>query len=244
VTLAVQPRYEVRQDVYVDVPWSELLADPAGVFGAGYSVSVFALWGTEVVQAWVKTRLPASDVPDTRWGGTRALTQVPIVGDDTSNVTVQGEPGPWHARLPHFRFDQQPSAQGEEIQTEYFVDFADAAAALGAVRALADRIDPLLLITELRTVAADDLWLSTAYERTSLAIHFTFRRSPAEVTALLPDLEAALAPFAPRPHWGKWFAMTDIGRSYPRFADAAALVRELDPAGRFRNEYTRRVLGL
>jgi xylitol oxidase len=202
------------------------------------------MWGADVVQAWVKTRLPGGDVPDTRWGGVRATTQVPIVGDDTDNVTVQGEPGPWHARLPHFRFDRQPSAQGEEIQTEYFVDFADATAALAAVRELADRIDPLLLITELRTVASDDLWLSTAYGRTSLGIHFTFRRSPAEVSALLPELEAALAPFAPRPHWGKWFAMTDLGHLYPRFPDAADLVRELDPAGTFRNDYTRRVLGL
>ncbi|KHK99902.1 hypothetical protein LK09_00785 [Microbacterium mangrovi] len=244
VTLAVQPGYEVRQDVYLDVPWQAVLDDPAAVFGAGYSVSVFGHWGTDAVQVWVKTRLPGDEVPDTRWGGDRARVQMPIVGDDTDNVTVQGEPGPWHARLPHFRFDRQPSAQGEEIQSEYFVDFADATAALSAVRALSDRIDPLLLITELRTVAADDLWLSTAAGRTSLGIHFTFRREAPEVKALLPEIEAALAPFAPRPHWGKWFAMSELGGLYPRFEDAAALVRELDPDGTFRNDYTRRVLGL
>ncbi|HKT57201.1 MAG TPA: D-arabinono-1,4-lactone oxidase [Microbacterium sp.] len=247
VTLAVQPRYRVRQDVYLDVPWSEVLADPIGVFGAGYSVSVFGLWGADTVQVWRKTRLADGehgDLPATWRGGTRASGQRAIVGEDTDNVTVQGEPGAWHARLPHFRFDRQPSAQGEEIQTEYFVDIEDASAALAAVRALADRIDPLLLITELRTVAADELWLSTAYRRTSLAIHFTWRRQPTEVAALLPEIEAALAPFAPRPHWGKWFAMTEIGGLYPQFAEAAALVRELDPAGRFRNDYTRRVLGL
>jgi len=247
VTLAVQPRYRVRQDVYLGVPWSAVLEDPVGVFGAGYSVSVFGLWGADTVQVWRKTRLvdgETGQLPATWRGGTRATGQVAIVGEDTDNVTVQGEAGAWHARLPHFRFDRQPSAQGEEIQTEYFVDIADAAAALAAVRGLADRIDPLLLITELRTVAADELWLSTAFRRPSLAVHFTWRRHPAEVAALLPAIEEALAPFAPRPHWGKWFAMTEVGGLYPRFADAAALVHELDPAGRFRNDYTRRVLGL
>ena len=247
VTLAVQPRYRVRQDVYLGVPWSEVLSDPVGVFGAGYSVSVFGHWGTDAVQVWRKTRLVDDEtghLPATWRGGTRATGQVAIVGEDTDNVTVQGEAGAWHARLPHFRFDRQPSAQGEEIQTEYFVDIEDAAAALAVLCGLADRIDPVLLITELRTVAADELWLSTAFRRTSLAIHFTWRRRPTEVIALLPEIEAALAPFAPRPHWGKWFAMTDVGGLYPRFADAAALVRELDPAGRFRNDYTRRVLGL
>lgn len=247
LALAVQPRYAVRQDVYLGVPWSEVLADPTGIFAGAYSVSVFGHWGADVVQVWLKTRLggdAGSDAPASWRGGTRAAGQVAPVGDDSDNTTVQGVAGPWHARLPHFRFDRQPSAQGDEIQTEYFVDLRDAEPALAALRRLADRIDPVLLVTELRAIAADDLWLSTAFGRTSLGIHFTWQRRPAEVAALLPEIEAALAPFAARPHWGKWFAATDLGDRYPRFADAVALMRELDPAGTFRNAYTARVLGL
>lgn len=244
VTLALQPRYALRQDVYLGVPWDEVLADPAGVFGAAYSVSVFTHWsGDRTEQVWLKSRDLAQ--PGDAWrGGARATVQVAPVEDGGDNTTLQGEAGSWHARLPHFRFDTQPSAQGDEIQSEYFVALEDAAPALSAVRALAGRIDPLLLVTELRVVAADDLWLSTAYGRDSLAIHFTWRAMPAEVTAVLPVIEAALAPFAPRAHWGKWFADAHAAERYPRFGDAVGLMRELDPAGTFRNAYTERVLGL
>jgi xylitol oxidase len=248
VALALEPRYDVRQDVYVGVPWDEVLGDPVGIFGAAYSVSVFGHWGVpRTEQVWLKSRLDDDgdlEPADTWHEGTRATGQMSPVADDSDNTTVQGERGSWHARLPHFRFDRQPSAQGDEIQTEYFVALEDAASALSAVREIADRIDPLLIVTELRTVAADDLWLSTAYGRNSLGIHFTWRNLPAEVTALLPVVEAALAPFAPRTHWGKWFADAAASDRYPRFEDAIGLMRELDPEGTFRNAYTERVLGL
>lgn len=249
LTLGLEPRYDVRQDVYLGVPWEEVLGDPVGVFGAAYSVSVFTHWaGDRTDQVWLKARLDDGDLPvaDVWRGGTRSVGPIGPVGpvDEDDNTTVQGVRGSWHARLPHFRFDTQPSAQGDEIQTEYFVGLEDAASALSALRELADRIDPLLIITELRTVAADDLWLSTAYERNSLAIHFTWHSRPAEVTAILPEIEAALAPFAPRPHWGKWFAEAHANARYPRFDDAVELMTELDPTGVFRNPYTERVLGL
>jgi len=247
LTLALRPRYDIRQDVYLEVPWDEVLGDPVGLFGSAYSVSVFTRWGGQrTEQTWLKARLDDGDItpPDSWRGGTRRSAPIAIVGDDTDNTTVQGEPGPWFARLPHFRFDAEPSAGGEEIQSEYFVALEDAASALSALRGLADRIDPLLLITELRTVAADDLWLSTAHSRTSLAIHFTWRHRPDEVRALLPAIEAALEPFSPRAHWGKWFADARAAERYPRFGDAVGLFEEIDPDGKFRNAYTQRVLGL
>ncbi|MDL9979286.1 FAD-binding protein [Microbacterium sp. ASV49] len=244
LTLALEPRFDMRQDVYLGVPWDEVLGDPVGVFGAADSVSVFGHWsGERAEQVWLKSRELAPP-PDAWRGGVRAMRQVAPVDDGGDNTTRQGEAGPWHARLPHFRFDRQPSAQGDEIQSEYFVALEDAASALSAVRGLRDRIDPLLLVTELRTVAADDLWLSTAHGRNSLAIHFTWRSRPAEVAALLPEIEAALEPFAPRPHWGKWFASAHASERYELLEDAVALMRELDPSGVFRNAYTRRVLGL
>ncbi|MDO9398183.1 MAG: FAD-binding protein [Herbiconiux sp.] len=258
VTLDVQPSYRMRQDLFVDLPWEAVLADVAGILSSAYSVSLFTDWtGETLKQAWVKSRLdgvgssPALDGLGTpghsffgaRPAGAKALSPA---GDVIDNTTVQGGvPGPWNERLPHFRADVTPSA-GDEIQTEYFVALADAPAALAAVRALAPQIAPHLLVTELRAVAADGLWLSTAYRRESLAIHFTWMLRPDEVRAVLPLIEEALAPFAARPHWGKWFAAQapSIVPLYERAADFAALAERFDPDHRFRNAYLTRALAL
>lgn len=255
VTLDIQPTYQVRQDVYVDLPWDAVLGSFDEIVSAAYSVSLFSDWsGDTLKQVWLKSRLPdpASGaaplvLPDDFFGAQPAGDKVlSPAGDDIDNTTVQGGvPGPWSERLPHFRPDATPS-NGDEIQTEYFIDRADAVAALTAVRALSERITPHLLVTELRTVAADSLWLSPAYGRDTLGIHFTWLNQPEEVRALLPLVEEALAPFDPRPHWGKWFAMgaSDVAPKYERFGEFRALAEEFDPQGRFRNAYLERVLGL
>ncbi|NYE19088.1 xylitol oxidase [Microbacterium immunditiarum] len=176
VTLAVEPAYRVRQDVYPGPTWEMALEHLPSITGAGYSVSIFTTWtGTDVGAVWVKTRLTDDDepVPDRLLGAPRAVGPA----DPSSNLTVQGGiPGPWHERLPHFRLDATPS-HGDELQSEYFVDQADAPAALRAIRHLSDRIAPVLLVSELRTVAPDRLWLSGAYERSALSIHFTWQHS-------------------------------------------------------------------
>ena len=247
VGLATEPSYRVRQDVYLDLAWDDLLADPLGVLGAGYSVSVFTDWVRDTVQqVWVKTRVDtdADDAGIERFGLRPATRQVSIIETAGDNTTLQGSAGPWAWRLPHFRLDATPS-DGEEIQTEFFVPVEAASDALRAVRALGPRIAPELLVTELRTIAADDLWLSPAYRRDSLAIHFTWTDHVAAVDALVPLVRDALAPFAARPHWGKVHAMTadTIAPLYPRFADALALFHRVDPEGKFRNAHTDRVLG-
>ncbi|MCS5713835.1 FAD-binding protein [Herbiconiux sp. CPCC 205716] len=252
VTLDIQPSYQVRQDIFVDLSWEAALEEFDAVMGAAYSVSLFGDWGDAgFKQAWVKTRVEGSAAPfpysDSFFGARPAGSKVMSpAGDDLDNTTVQGGvPGPWSERLPHFRADVTPSA-GDEIQTEYFVSRADARAALLAVRALGDRLRPHLLVTELRTVAADGLWLSPAFGRDSLAIHFTWQPHPAEVRSLLPALEAALAPFDVRPHWGKWFSLgaAELKPKYEHAADFAALAESRDPAHRFRNPYLTRTLGL
>lgn len=238
VTLAVQPTYLVRQDVTPGLTWDELLADPEAVTGSAYSVSVFTTWVGDVVgDVWRKALIAAGEYPDTPAVETR-----PLVGS-TDNLTTQGGiPGPWLERLPHFRLDATPS-NGDEIQSEYFVARADAAAALRAVRELGADIAPHLLVSELRTFAADDLWLSGAYGRDTLAIHFTWRNEPDPVHALLPRIEAALAPFDPRPHWGKVHTLDAdaIRRTVPRLADARAVYERLDPERRFANAHLRRL---
>ena len=245
VTLDIQPTFRVRQDIYTGITWDAALAGYDELTSAGYSVSVFSRWEDDTLgSVWVKTRLDADDDPvgDTLLDGERELTGASPLDGMTNVTELAGVPGPWLLRLPHFRLDMQPSF-GDEIQTEYFVDRADAPAALSAVKALGDGIRPHLIVTELRTAASDDLWLSPAYQRDVVIIHFTWYNHPDEVGALLPDIEQALAPFRARPHWGKAhrFDRAAMERVHPRLADARAVFERLDPDGRFVNDHLVRV---
>lgn len=246
ITLAIEPAYRMRQDVYSGLTWETLLADPDAVTGSAYSVSVFTTWiGEEVGDVWRKSRLDDAREPEEEWLGARRRHETATLVGSTENLTEQlGSPGAWCDRLPHFRLDSTPS-NGDEIQTEYFVDRADAAEALEAVRRLGADIHPHLLVSELRTVRADDLWLSGAAGRDTFAIHFTWANHPEPVRALLPRLEEALLPFGARPHWGKWHTMsaTDVGAVFPRLGDARDTFARLDPDRRFANAHVRR-LGL
>ncbi|MGY1603582.1 D-arabinono-1,4-lactone oxidase [Geodermatophilus sp. SYSU D00815] len=238
ITLDVEPAYEVSQRVFEGLPWDALAAHFGDVMARGYSVSVFTRWGEDVDQVWVKDR---GDQPDGGLFGAVPATvdRHPILGQDATFCTPQlGRPGLWSDRLPHFRMGFTPSA-GDEVQSEYLLPRADAVAAIAAVRKLADRVRPLLQVCEIRTVAADPLWMSTAFDRDSVAIHFTWQPRQAEVEALLPDLERALAPFGARPHWGKLFAAgaAQVAPLYERHADFVSLVERLDPRGAFRNDW-------
>jgi xylitol oxidase len=244
VTLDVEPTYQVHQRVYRGVPWSSLLEDPDSLLTAAYSVSVFTRWGEPTLeQVWVKSHVPRDAAPGENWlGGSLLEGPTTLVDGDPADLTEQGSAGPWLHRLTHFRLDGTPS-NGDEIQTEYFVARSDATAALAAVRELAASIDPLLMITELRTVAADELWLSGAYARDTLAIHFTWRNLPGPVAAVLPAIEEALAAFDPRPHWGKWHAFDahHIAAAFPRLAEARAAFEARDPSGMFVNNHLSRL---
>ena len=158
------------------------------------------------------------------------------------NLTVLGVAGPWSQRLPHFRLDSTPS-NGDEIQSEYFVDRRHGAAALEALRRRSKSITPLLMISEIRATARDRLWLSGSYGRETMALHFTWRNRPDQVDAVLKDVEAALEPFAARPHWGKVSHVTpaQVAELYPRLGDARDLFERLDPDGRFSNHRLERL---
>ncbi|MCL3861319.1 FAD-binding protein [Actinotalea sp. K2] len=249
VTLAVEPTYDMVQEVHTDLPWSVALEHLDQITASADSVSLFTDWqGPSIGQVWRKSRL---DPGGTGWRATDELHGArpataqchPVAGVDPRSTTAQqGVAGPWHDRLPHFRMDFTPS-HGVELQTEYLVPRDRAAEAIEAVRELGPRIAPLLLVSEIRTVASDDLWLSTAYRQDSVGLHFTWQQRRAEVEALLPSIEQALAPVGPRPHWGKLFTATGagspeaIGARYPRLDDFRRLARELDPEGVFGNDY-------
>jgi xylitol oxidase len=244
ITLAVEPAYELRQDVYEGLPLATVLDRLAEITESGYSVSLFTRWqGAQVDQLWLKRRVTAADdapAPRELFGATlAAVPRHPIMSMPAEHCTQQlGVRGPWHERLPHFRMEFTPSA-GDELQTDYLVPRAHAAAALMAVDGLRDRVAPLLQVSEIRTVAADDLWMSPCRGRACVSIHFTWKPEGEAVAALLPTLDAALAPMEARPHWGKLFDTPParLRALYARLPDFRRLTAELDPGGKFRNAF-------
>ena len=249
VTLDVEPAYAVSQVVYEGLPWQAIDEHFGELTAAGDSVSVFTRWGERAGQLWVKRREGGDAQPalPERFGARTAPAQLhPIEGADPRACTPQlGMAGPWYERLPHFRLDFTPSA-GEELQSEYLLDRADGPAAIERLRGLAESIRPLLHISEIRSVAADELWLSPQYHRDSVAIHFTWKRDQEAVEALLPRIEAVLEPYAARPHWGKLFAAgpAELAARYERMRDFAGLIERFDPRRAFSNAWLeQRVLG-
>jgi xylitol oxidase len=247
VTLRVVPAFDVRQWVYEDMPIAEYLAHFDEVVGSGYSVSAFTTWREgKVSEMWVKRRADAGEFrPGARWFGAvpAPRDRHPIVAMDPRACTAQrGVPGPAWERLPHFRPDFPPSSRGRERHSEYFVARPDAVAAIRALYAVGDRIAHALQISEIRTVSQDALWMSTAYGRDSVALHFTWTDDDAAVAAAMPVVESALAGFSPRAHWGKMHTLdpSQVAARYPRLGDFRELVRRHDPDGRFANDYLRR----
>jgi alditol oxidase len=244
VTLDVVPTFEVRQRVYTGLPWDRYLDDLDAIMGSAYSVSAFVDWvSPDIKQLWVKS-LPEEPEPGID-AVPAADTMHMIPGANVEAITHQlGLVGPWHERLPHFRAAFTPSA-GEELQTEYFVPRRWAREALEAVRRVGPEVAPLLQVAELRTIAADDLWLSGSYEEDVLGLHFTWVLDWDGVHAVLPLLEEALAPYAARPHWGKCFTTdpSTLDALFPRLGDFRRLRDEVDPEDTCGNRFLDRVLG-
>jgi xylitol oxidase len=244
--LSVRPSFQMRQRVLENLPWDRALADFPALVSSAYSVSLFTDYaGDTIDQMWLKA-LDSEPALTELFGATPAAeARHPLPGMSGENCTAQlDEPGPWLDRLPHFRHEFTPS-NGEELQSEYILPLEHAAAAIQAVRTLAERLAPLLFVSEIRTGAADEFWLSPFYRQQSVALHFTWKPLQAEVEAVLPELEELLRPFGSRPHWGKLFTPSghDWEALYPRFADFRSLASAHDPGGKFRNSLLDSILG-
>lgn len=243
VVLDVQPAFEVRQDVFLELPLAALEKNFDEIMSSGYSVSLFTNWmDQKVSEVWIKRRmdlLPA-DLGDDFYGARPATKNIhPIIELSAESCSEQmGIPGPWYERLPHFKMDFTPSA-GEELQSEYFVPRENAIDAILAIEKMKDQIFPQLMITEIRTIAADSFWMSPCYQQDSVSIHFTWKPKTKEVLNVLPEIEATLAPYGVRPHWGKLFSLAPetLHDRYKKFADFKALAHAYDPEGKFRNNY-------
>ncbi len=244
LTLDVQPTFEMRQDLYEALPLTRVLDHFDEITALADSVSLFTTWqGPTFEQVWLKRRAVAAETVaphDTMFDASLARVPLhPISGASTDACTEQlGVPGPWHERMPHFRIEHTPSS-GDELQTEYLIPREHAAAMLSALSEVRDQFRQLVQISEVRTVAADRLWLSTAYDRDSVAIHFTWLPDWDRVRKVLPVIENALAPFDPRPHWGKLFTMPpeSVRSSYAQLQPFVELLERRDPNRTFRNAF-------
>jgi alditol oxidase len=244
LTLDLVPAFALQQEVYDDLPLAELADHFDDIMSSAYSVSLFTDWrGDTINQIWLKRLVADGDtypVAPAFFRATAApVPRHPIGALSAENCTEQmGIPGPWHERLPHFRMNFTPSS-GAELQSEYFVPRRHAVAALRAIAGLRAVIAPQLQIAEVRTIAADALWMSPCYQQECVAFHFTWAPNWPAVSQILPLIEERLAPFAARPHWGKLFTLDParLRSLYPRLADFQDLLRAHDPRGKFRNAF-------
>lgn len=241
LTLAVEPAFDVVQEVFENLPWHVAIDATDAVFSSGYSVSLFTSYGPMVEQVWVKQRADAARRFDRGFlGATPAATQRHMVpGESSVNCTPQqGERSLWSDGLPHFRADFTPSV-GDEVQSEWFVTREHAGAAMQALRSCEAELALAMMVSEIRTVGADELWMSPHVERDSVAFHFTWFSDAAAIERVVRVVEQALAPFDPRPHWGKVFgsASQRVGDRYPRRDDFIALAERMDPEHKFRNDW-------
>jgi xylitol oxidase len=244
LTLAVEPTYTMRQQVFVKLPFSQLKDHFTEIVSAGYSVSLFTDWQSESInEVWIKSKVD----PEIKYRGIKefygakaAIKDLhPIIELSAENCTPQmGRPGPWYDRLPHFKMGFTPSS-GKELQSEYFIPRKHAVEAILAIQKMGKQIGPHLFITEIRTIAADQLWLSPCRNQDSLSIHFTWKQEWEEVKKLLPQIEKELAPFNPRPHWGKLFTMpaAELESRYEKLDEFKKLAAYYDPRGKFRNDF-------
>jgi xylitol oxidase len=243
VTLDIEKTFDVRQDVFQNLTLESLKTNFDAILSGGYSVSLFTDWQNELVsQVWVKRKVgdQTQDLGSDYYGAKAADRNLhPITELSAENCTEQmGVPGPWYDRLPHFKMGFTPSS-GKELQSEFFVPRERALDAILALEKKKAQIHPQLMITEIRTIAADKLWMSPCYLQDCVAIHFTWKQNPEEVAELISMIETELEPFLYRPHWGKLFS-TDpslLTSRYDKFHEFVALAEELDPMGKFKNDY-------
>jgi alditol oxidase len=244
VTLRIEPTYQMDQYVFEHLPLAQLKENFDKIMSAGYSVSLFTDWTQESInEVWIKSRVTEGEKSKeiNEFFGAKAATKNmhPIAEISAENCTEQmGIPGPWYERLPHFKMGFTPSS-GKELQAEYFVPRTQAVEAMMAVQRMGRQISPHLFISEIRTIDADNLWMSPCYKQPSVAIHFTWKQDWPAVSKLLPVIERELAPFGVRPHWGKLFTIPSkvLASRYEKFTDFKQLIAQYDPKGKFRNQF-------
>ncbi len=246
LTLQIEPTFNAHQSIYENLSFEEFTQSYKHIFATGYSVSLFTNWiDNKFGQVWVKSRADENpESVDHLFGATKATKKLhPLPELSPVNCTEQlGSIHPWHEILPHFRMEFTPSA-GEELQSEFFINVNDAPQALEAIASFANKISPELFVSELRYVAADNLIMSPAYHQDVVAFHFTWKQNWERVQPVLDQIEQLLAPFKPRPHFGKLFINTaQLAANYPNLQEFKNLAHTTDPTGKFTNQFLKQLL--
>jgi len=243
VTLGVEPAYTIQQYVYENMPLQQMKNNFEKIMSAGYSVSLFTDWQKDINEVWIKSLSGKSTEHqgEKKFFGARAATKNvhPIIELSAENCTEQlGVPGSWYERLPHFKMGFTPSS-GKELQSEYFVPRKNAVDAIMAIKKMGKEIGPQLFISEIRTIAGDDLWMSPCYKQDSVALHFTWKQNWPAVRKLLPKIEKELAPYGVKPHWGKLFTIPaqTLATRHPKMHDYKNFIAGFDAKGKFRNDF-------
>ncbi|OOQ62329.1 FAD-binding protein [Mucilaginibacter pedocola] len=242
VTLDIIPTFQIRQRVFTNMPLAQVKQNFDKIVSAGYSVSLFTNWASDTVsEVWIKSRLDEKDHTEAEFYGAKAATKNlhPVIAQSAEKCTDQmGVPGVWYERLPHFKMGFTPST-GKELQSEFFIPMKHAVEAISAISKLGKQISPHLFITEIRTIAADELWMSPCYHQQSITIHFTWKPETEAVMRLLPIIEKELAPYNAKPHWGKIFTIAPkaLASRYEKLAGFKKVVAQYDPKGKFRNTF-------
>ncbi|MDN5213419.1 FAD-binding protein [Fulvivirgaceae bacterium BMA12] len=246
VTLDLFPTYKMQQIVYRNIPMSSLENDFDTIMSSGYSVSLFTDWRNKNInEVWIKSRTDATESVSGNeyYGGTLADRHLhPVESQSAESCTEQmGIEGAWYERLPHFKMEFTPSS-GEELQAEYFVPMEYGYKAVMAVESLNEKISPHLYISEVRTIAEDNHWMSPAYKKPCVSIHFTFKPQWEAVQKILPLIEQVLDPYFVRPHWGKLFTMAPfvLHSRIEKLTQFRELAQDFDPDGKFRNDFLRK----
>lgn len=245
LTLDVLPTFKMQQVVYRNLPMNALENNFEAIMSSGYSVSLFTDWRNKNVnEVWIKSIAEEGsgsfDFSQDFYGASLATKNMhPVEDQSAENCTEQmGVPGPWFERLPHFKMGFTPST-GKELQAEYFVPLEHGYEAMMAVEKLHEKISPHLFISEIRTIAADDQWMSPCYKTDCVSLHTTWKQEWDTVIKLLPLVEEQLAPFNPKPHWAKLFTIAPsiVQSRIEKLNDFKAFAKEHDPNGKFRNEF-------
>ncbi len=244
LTLDLLSAFDMQQVVYRNLPMKALENNFEAIMSSGYSVSLFTDWKNKNInEVWIKSRVEDNTIislaPEFHGAKLATKNMHPVETQSAENCTEQmGVPGPWYERMPHFKMGFIPST-GKELQAEYFVPVENAFDAIMAVEKLHEKITPHLFISEIRTVAADNLWMSPCFKKTCVAIHTTWKQEWDTVMNLLPMVEKQLAPYNPQPHWAKLFTMrpSALQSRIEKLPDFKQLMQQYDPGKKFRNEF-------